>query len=178
MSEANMPLTREQKQNAIEDLKEKINKQKSIVFVDFSGINSKQNFELRDKLKEAGCLFKVVKKTLLKIAFEKCKIPFWQKMKEDIPGQIALIFGFEEENESPKITYEFLKENKNLKILGGLFENNFKDTEEVITLAKLPSRQELLGKLTGTISAPISNFVSVLRGNIKGLITVLTKVKT
>lgn len=173
-----MPLTRKQKQNAIEDLKEKINKQKSIVFVDFSGINSKQDFDLRGKLKKAGCLFKVVKKTLLKITFDKCKIPFCQKMKEDIPGQIALIFGFEEGNESPKITYEFSKKNKNLKILGGFFENNFKNAEEVIILAKLPSRQELLGKLTGTISAPLSNFVNVLRGNMKGLIYVLTKIKT
>ena len=172
-----MALTRGQKQNIVEDLKEKIDKQKSIVFVDFSGINSKEIFELRGKLKKAGCLLKVAKKTLLKIAFGKYKIPFWKKMKENIPGQMALIFGFEEENESPKITYEFSKENKNLKILGGFFEDNFKGTEEVITLAKLPSRQELLGKLVGTISTPISNFANVLRGNLINLVFVLKEIK-
>ena len=172
-----MALTREQKQNIIKDLEEKINKQKSIVFVDFSGINSKKIFELRDKLKKAGCLLKIAKKTLLKIAFGKCKIPFWQKMKESIPGQIALIFGFEEENESPKITYEFSKENESLKILGGFFEDGFRSNEEVIALAKLPGRQELLGRLTGTVSAPLSNFVDVLRGSLRNLVFVLKEIK-
>jgi len=171
-----MALTKQQKQNAIEDLKDKISQQKSMVFIDFSGIDSKKTFELRDKLKKTGCLLKVTKKTLLKIAFDRCKIPFWQKMKENVPGQIALIFGFEEENESPKITYEFSKENKSLKILGGFFEDDFRSSEEVIAFAKLPGRQELLGRLTGTILAPLSNFADVLRGNLRNLVFVLKEI--
>jgi len=172
-----MSLTRKQKQNAIKDLKEKIDKQKSMVFVDFSGIDSKKTLELRDKLKKAGCLLKVVKKTLLKIAFEKCKTSFWEKMKESIPGQIALIFGFEEENRSSKIAYEFSIENKELKVLGGFFEDDFRNSEEVIALAKLPGKQELLGRLAGAISAPISNFAGVLRGNLRNLVFVLKEIK-
>ena len=65
-----MALTKEQKQKAVEDLKEKISQQKSIVFADFSKINSKDLFGLRRKLKESGCVLKIGKKTLIRIAFD------------------------------------------------------------------------------------------------------------
>jgi len=66
----------------------------------------------------------------------------------------------------------------NLKILGGIFKNEFVEAEKIIELAKLPTREELLARLVGSISAPISNFINVLEANIKGLIYVLTKAKT
>jgi len=66
----------------------------------------------------------------------------------------------------------------NLKILGGFLENKFVEAEKIIELAKLPTREELLARLVGSISAPISNFINVLEANIKGLIYVLTKAKT
>ena len=171
-----MALTKIQKKKIIEDLKEKLSKQKSVVFVDFSGLNSKEIFDLRNKLKKADGLLKVAKKTLLEIAFKKSKIPIWEKIKE-IPGQLALILGFKEGYEFSKIAYEFSQENKNLKILGGFFENDLKDAEEVITLAKLPSREELLANLVGSIAAPISNFNNILKANIKGLIYIIKQIK-
>lgn len=172
-----MALTKLQKEKVIEDLKEKIAEQKSIVFVDFSGLNSKETFDLRDKLKKAGCLLKIAKKTLLRVALEKCKIPIWREVHKNIPGQLALVFGFKEGYESSKITYEFSKENKNLKILGGFLENNFKQVEEVIILAQLPTRPELLGSLIRSVTAPVSNFTNVLRGNLQNLVYLLSEIK-
>ena len=63
------------------------------------------------------------------------------------------------------------------KILGGLLENNILAVEQVLSLAKLPSKQELLAKLVGSLSAPSRNFVGVLQGNLRGLVSVLSQIK-
>ena len=76
-----------------------------------------------------------------------------------------------------KTIFQFSRIDPNLKILGGFLENKFVEAEKIIELAKLPTREELLARLVGSISAPISNFVNVLKANIKGLIFVLKQIK-
>ncbi len=169
-----MALTREQKQKVIEDIKEKINRQKAIVFVVIEGLKAEELFELRKELKGKDCLLTVIKKTLADKVFKENKI---NSNIEEMVGQLALVFGFKDQISSAKISYKFSRKNKKLKILGGLFENSFINTEEVVNLAKIPSREELLAKVVGSIASPISRFVNVLQGNIKGLINVLAKAK-
>ncbi len=170
-----MALTKEQKKKTIEDLKKNLDKKKSIVFIDFSKIKSKDIFALRKKLKAANCVLKVAKKTLLGIAFGK-ESPLWNKAKENIFGQLAVVFGFKDEIAPAKIIGQFSKENENIKILGGIFENKFIDKKEVIVLSNIPPREELLARLTGSIASPLSGLVNVLQGNIRGLINVLSKI--
>jgi len=167
-----MALTREKKNQIIAEVKENLEKQKGMIFIDFSGLDSEDVFKLRKTLKEAGCKFKVVKKSLLQIALKKTKTPISEKIK-DIPGQLALIFDFKEENVSPKITYNFSKDNKELEILGGYLDNEVKESDQVITIAKLPSKKELLSNLANVLSSPRSNFVHVLKGNLQRLTRVL-----
>ncbi len=174
----NMALTKEQKQKAISDLEDKLSQYKSMVFIDYSKVKSKDIFGLRKKLKAAGCLLKVAKKTLLKIAMAEKKVSFWEEIDKNTPGQLAVVFGFEDEIAPAKIVEQSSRENENIKILGGIFENAFVAQEKVLIFAKIPSRQELLGNLVRSIAAPVSGFVNVLQGNIKGLITVLAKAKT
>lgn len=170
-----MPLTKEQKQKIVEELKEKIDRQKSMVFVAIEGLKAVDIFDLRKKLGEENCQLQVIKKTLADIAFKKEKLEFDIKALE---GQFALVFGFGDEISPAKTAYQFSLGNENLKILGGFFEDKFRSAEEIIALAKIPSKQELFAKVVGSISSPISGFVNVLQGNIKGLINVLTKAKT
>ncbi len=170
-----MAFTRAEKQNILEELEKKIEKQKTIIFVDFTGLKVKDFSNLRKKIKAVGDELKVVKKTLMEIAFKKAKI---EADPKKMPGEIALVFGYKDGMGPAKTIYQFSKENEHLKILGGFFEDKFRTAEDIIVLAQLPSREELLAKLLGTISAPVSNFVRVLQGNIKGLITVLAKAKT
>lgn len=176
-----MPKTKEQKQQTITDLKQKVKEQKATVLVDFAGVESKMFFKLRDTLKETGCALKVVKKTLLKKVLEEAKRGDLIKGIEAIPGQMAMAFGFDDETQSARICWEFQENNKDkikqLRILGGIMGESFLTAEEVVGLAKLPSKPILLGQLAGTMQAPISNFVYVLQGNIKGLVTVLSKIK-
>ena len=157
-----MALTKEKKQKSLEDLKKHIAQQKSVVFADFSKVNSKDLFSLRKQLKEAGCALKVAKKTLVRIAFGQSGISFWNNIKKSVPGQLALVFGNEDEIAPARISNKFTKVNENLKILGGIFEKRFIDREKVLALANLPSRDELLGRLMGSISSSTANFVRVL----------------
>ena len=169
-----MPQTKEQKKEIIEKLKENIDKQKSIVFVAYEGMKASDIFDLRKTLKKAECSLVIAKKTLLNIALKEKKINLDAK---ELKGQIGLIFGLEDEISPAKLSYKFQKENGNLKILGGFFKNGIITAENVIELAKLPSKQELIARFIGSISSSISGLANVLEGNIKGLINVLTKAK-
>lgn len=169
-----MPKTKAQKKEIIRDIEEKIDKQKSIVFTAINGLKAKDLFDLRETLKKAECLLLVAKKTLFNIAFKDKKIDADIKKLE---GEAALVFSFADEMSPAKILHQFSKKNENLRILGGLFEKKEITRDEVIALALLPSRQELYSKVVGSIQAPISGFVNVLQGNIRGLLQVLSTIK-
>lgn len=170
-----MPLTRKQKQEVIEDLKEKINRQKVMIFVAIDNLKAKEIFELREKLKEKDCLLCVIKKTLADRVFKESNVNCDVK---EMKGQLALVFGFKDQLSAAKIPYKFSQENENLKILGGFLENNFIDPVKAVELAKIPEREKLLARLVQSIKSPLVNFTSSLQWNIKGLLYVLTKVKT
>lgn len=157
-----MALTKQQKSKQIDSIKEKVSKQKSVIFVDFAKTPSKDLFNLRKTLKESGCNMKITKKTLARIAFGQSGISFWNKIKSSIPGQLALLFGIEDEIAPARISNEFAKKHENFKILCGIFENRFIGKERVLELAQIPPRNELLGRLVGSIYSPVSSFVRVL----------------
>lgn len=157
-----MALTKQQKTKQIGDIKEKISNQKSIVFVDFSKVSAKDMFGLRKALKEAGCNLKIAKKTLVRIAFGQSNISYWDKIKAVIPGQLALVLGIEDEIAPARIANNFAKDHADFKILGGIFEKKFADREKVLVLANLPTKNELLSRLVGSLSSPMASFVRVL----------------
>jgi len=157
-----MALTKEQKTKQIESIKEKVKNQKSVIFVDFNKVPSKDMFSLRKSLKEAGCNLKIAKKTLVRIAFGQSNISFWNKIKSSIPGQLALVFGIEDEIAPARISNIFGKTHENFKILGGIFENRFIAKEKVLELAAIPPRNELLSRLVGSLQSPVASFVRVL----------------
>lgn len=169
-----MALTKAQKQKILEDLKEKIAKQKAMIFVDFTGLKVKDLSDLRRKLKAADCELKVAKKTLMGITFKAAKITIETKK---LPGEVALVFGYKDPISPAKIVYQFSQANPNLKILAGFFENKFWEAEDIIALAQLPTREELLTKLIGSISAPISNLINILQGNLRNLISIFSQIK-
>lgn len=171
-----MALTRQQKQEIINDLKDKISRQKTMVFVDFTGLKVKDLSDLRKKLKKSDSLFRVSKKNLLKIALKDFSSSLAQKI-EELEGEIGVIFGFGDEILPAKIAHNSASENENLKILGGFFEGKFIEKEIVIELAQISSKEGLLTKLVVSVSAPISNFVNALEGNIKGLVYALSAIK-
>lgn len=172
-----MALNREQKQKILEDLKEKIKKQKSMVLVDFTGLGVAKMTGLRKKMKAEDCEFKVAKKTLIQLALKNLDSEINKKIKE-FQGEIALGFGYEDKITPFKILGRFSKKQENLKILGGLLDKEFIGKEQAIVLSELPSREELLARMTRSIQSPISNFANVLQGNIRNLIYALNAIKS
>lgn len=169
-----MALTKIQKQKIVEDLRDKIARQKAIILVGITGLKVKDISELRKRIKKTDGNLKVVKKTLVNLVFKEKKIDFG---KEKFKEELALIFGFKDEILPAKTAYLFSKENAKLKILGGFIENKLKTAEEITTLAQLPARDELLARLVGSIKAPVSNLVYALKYNLKGLVYIFSKVK-
>ena len=157
-----MALTKEQKTKQIKDIKDKLSNQKSIVFVDFAKVPSQDMFALRKNLKESGCNLKIAKKTLVRVAFGQSNLSFWNKIKPSIPGQLALVLGIEDEIAPARISNKFAKEHESFKILGGIFENRFIEKTRVLELASIPTRNELLSRLVGSLSSSTTKFVRVL----------------
>jgi large subunit ribosomal protein L10 len=167
-----MPKTRAQKQVILDGLTEKVKGAKSVVFAKFAKLGVRENEDLRKRLKAEGGEYYVAKKTLLNIAFKnnKQEVDF-----KTMDGQVAAIFGYQDEVAPAKILDVFRKEAEEPKIffLGGILENKFISKEMVESLAKLPSKKELYAKLVGSLNAPVSGFVNVLSGNLRGLVTCL-----
>jgi large subunit ribosomal protein L10 len=165
--------TRKQKEEIVSDLIGKLKSSKAVVFSDFKGLSVKDMTILRRELRSEGVDFKVVKKTLINIALKDTGMSADTKVME---GQIAVAVSQEDEVAAAKIIAKMAKANENIKIVSGILGKNTLSREEVMALAKLPSKEELLAKLVGTLNAPVSGFVRVLSGNMRGLVQVLKAV--
>jgi len=170
-----MAKTREQKEQIVKNLEDKLSRMKSLIFSDYFGLTVKEMEELRKNLREKGGEYFVVPKTLLGLALKNTG------MKDidikSIEGGMAVAFGFEDEIAPAKVLAEFSKKHEALKINGGILENAFIPKEKVLELAKLPTKIELIAKVVGSIKAPLSGLVGVCQGILRGLIGVLANAK-
>lgn len=167
-------LTKQQKKELVKELTQKANDAKSIIFVDYKGLKVKDIDEIKKSLREAKVEYLVARKTLLEIALKETGVTMDVR---GMDGQVAAAFSYEDEVVASKTLDKFAKTNENLKFFGGVLEGKVMSATEVKALAKLPSKPELLGKLVGTLNAPVSGFVNVLAGNMRGLVQVLNAVK-
>lgn len=167
--------TKTQKQEVVKDLTDKFKKTKAVVFADYTGMSVARLTELRRKLRTKDNELKVAKKTLIDLAVKNAGITNLDARK--MTGQMAVIMGYGDEVAPAKTIFEFDKKGEQIKILGGILENNFIDAQGVLSLAKLPSKQELLAKAVGSIAAPLTGMVNVLQGNLRGLVQVLSQIK-
>jgi len=169
-----MAKTRKQKEAIIDSLDQKVLNMKSAVIVDYKGMKVKDITVLRKNLRAQSVDFSVAKTTLLRIAFKKHNIAIDESM---LKQPVAVAFAMDDEVAPAKEIEKFAKTNESIEILGGILENKQIDADAVRRLAALPSKQELYGKLVGTIAAPLSGFVNVLAGNLRGLVNVLNAYK-
>ncbi len=169
-----MAKTREQKEQTVTELTTAFKASKLAVLTDYRGLDVPAISELRSNLREVGVSYTVAKNTLVKIALAAA-----EKNVDDtsvFAGPVGIAFGADEV-EAARIVYEFAKTNDALEILGAIDEDGKVLTkEEVMALAKLPSREQLLGQVVGTIAAPLSGFVRVLNGNVSGLVYALSAI--
>jgi len=167
-----MPKSKQQKKEVLTGLADKIQRAKSIVFTSFNALTVKDNEELRLKLREVEGEYYVAKKTLLNLAFK--NNPIEGLNVKDLDGKVATIFSYGDEVAPAKIVLGFRKDREDkIAFIVGVLEGRFLSQVEMESLAKLPSKQELYAQMVGSLNAPISGFVNVLAGNLRGLVNAL-----
>jgi large subunit ribosomal protein L10 len=172
-----MPKNKNQKQEILSHLSEKIKKSKALVFAGFNALGVKDNEALRAKLRDEKNEYYVAKKTLLSKALKENNLDINVK---DFDGKVATIFSYEDEVSPAKIIGHFRKDKEKegkIFFLGGILEGKFLSKEQVEALSKLPSKTELYAKLVGSLNAPISGFVNALAGNLRNLVGVLKAIE-
>ena len=167
------------KQAVVAQLKEQLESAKGVVLTSYKGLTVAQDTELRRELREAGVSYHVVKNTMLRIAAKEAGI---EGIEEHLEGTTAFAFSTEDAVAPAKVICGFIKKNKLedaevLTVKVGMVEGKVIGVDEVKALATLPSREELIAKLLGSMNAPISNTVNVLQGVIRNAVYVLDAVR-
>jgi large subunit ribosomal protein L10 len=166
-----MAKTRQSKEETLTTLVDKLKRMKSLVFTHYQGLTVKDVTELRSLLRKEQVDLLVAKKTLLRKALKEVNAD--TSIVDQLDGDLALAFGFGDEVTPAKLLQAFAKTHPTVKLSGGLVEGQFLNAEQAVALAKLPSRPELLAKTVYVLNSPISGFVQVLGGTMRGLINVL-----
>ena len=148
-----------QKQGEVEALAEKMKDAKLILLTDYRGINVTDVTELRTDLRKVNSKYAVIKNNITRRALAECGL---EGLDEQLEGPTAVIMSNEDYLEPSKIIYNFSKNNDYYKIKGGVIEGKVMTAEEIITLAKLPSRQTLLGMLAGALLGNVTKLAVAL----------------
>ena len=148
----------EMKKGVVAEIAEKLQKSASCVVVDYKGLKVEEVTELRNKFREAGIDYKVYKNTLVRRAAAEVG-NMAQFDDVNLVGTNAIAFGYEDPVAPAKIVNDFAKTHPKLELKMGFVEGEFYDAENIKKLAEIPSREELIEKLLGSLKAPVSNFV-------------------
>ncbi len=145
------------------------------VLVDYSGISVANDTGLRKELREAGCQYKVVKNTLLRLAFKEAGI---DGLDEYLNGNTAVAYSDSGYTEAPKILTQYVRKNPSaaFKIKAGFVDGGVVDADGVGNLAKLPPKEVLVAQVLGGFNAPIQGFANVLSGTIRSLVIALNAI--
>ena len=169
-----MPKTKQQKLETINSLGEGLKGATAVVFANFQGLKVSEAEELRRECRKNDIQVIAAKKTLVKRACED------MGLKDINPkvfaGGVATFMALGDEISAARVVNNFAKTHDILKIFGGVMDGKFVDVSVVKSLANLPSKQELLARLVGSLNAPVSGFVNVLAGNLRGLVGVLNNI--
>ena len=148
-----------QKKEEVSKLADKMKEAKLILLTDYRGINVEDVTTLRADLRKGNAEYKVIKNNITRRALAECKI---EGLEEQLEGPTAVIMSLEDYLEPLKAIYNFSKDNDYYKIKGGVIDGKVMTTEELITLAKLPSRETLLSMLAGALLGNISKLAVAL----------------
>ncbi len=148
-----------QKKEEVSKLAEQMKEAKLILLTDYRGINVTDDTTLRRDLRAVGAKYSIIKNNITKRALAECGI---EGLEEKLEGPTAVVISNEEYLEPSKIIYKFSKDNDYYQIKGGVIEGKVMSAEEIITLAKLPSKETLLSMLAGALLGNISKIAVAL----------------
>ena len=163
----------EAKEAAVADLADRMSRSSIAIATDFSGLSVNDITELRKRLREQGVEYKVVKNRIAAIAAVQSGI---ESFKEIFEGATGVVFGYDDVVAAAKVVDEYVKQTRvELKIRNGVMDGAVITPVQILALAALPPKDELIAKLLGQMNAPIAGLVHVLNGTISGLAIVLQR---
>ena len=148
-----------QKEKEVEELAAKIKEAKIVLLTDYRGISVEQVTNLRADLRKSNSEYRVIKNNITRRALAKCE---YEGLDELLEGPTAVVMNNEDYLDAAKAIYNFAKDNDFYKIKGGIIEGKVMTAEEIITLAKLPSKETLIGMLAGALLGNISKLAVAL----------------
>lgn len=169
-----MPKTRAQKADIVAKIADRFKKMKAAAFSQAHGFTMEDADKIRAKAAEKQVEVFIAKKTLLALAAKEAGI---ELAADKLQGSVLTAVGYGDEVSAAKLLKDLSKEKETMKLLAGVLEGHMMSQAEVTQLASLPTKQELLSKMVGSLNAPVSGFVNVLAGNVRGLVTVLSAIK-
>lgn len=168
-----MAISREAKESAVAQLSNDLGRIKLAVMTDYRGLTVTEVEELRGILREQGMTYRVTKNTLLRIAAKNNKA-LADVEPTAFTGPMALAMGFDDEVAPARIIFQYAKQHDALEIVGAITgDGQVLDAAQVKALANLPSREQLIAQVVGTIAAPLTGFVGVMAGNVRSIINLL-----
>ncbi|MBQ1844006.1 MAG: 50S ribosomal protein L10 [Lachnospiraceae bacterium] len=150
----------ELKQPVVDEISEQIKDAQSVVLVDYRGLTVAQDTDLRKQLREAGCTYKVYKNTMMKRAFAGTDC---EQLSDLLEGTNAIAISKDDATAPARIITKVAKDAPALEIKAGIVEGSYYDAAGMKTIASVPSRDELLSRLLGSLQSPITNFARVLK---------------
>jgi large subunit ribosomal protein L10 len=175
MQQEGMFLVKPEKNDLVQNIRKRLTGSQVAVLTDYRGLTANEMTDLRRGLREVGIDFKIFKNTLTRIAAKECDL---EELEEFLTGPTAIAFGFDNPEAAAKIVSNFSKEHEGLKIKGGILDGEVIPATAIKALASLPSREELLAKLAGSLNAPIFRLVNVLSNPIRGFVNALNQITT
>ncbi|MFQ5705809.1 MAG: 50S ribosomal protein L10 [bacterium] len=167
-------MARPEKVAVVEEVASKIKDAKSVFLTDFTGLNVEEINKLRRSFRAASVEYRVVKNTLARLS---CKAAGHEELVEYLEGPTALAFGESDPVTPAKVITEFARKTDKPKIKACLFEGVLVGTDRMGEIASLPSKNELIAKLLGTMNAPLTGLAVSLSGILRNLAYALQAVK-
>lgn len=150
----------ELKKPVVEEIAELLDGAQSAVIVDYRGLTVEEDTKLRKELREAGVTYKVYKNTMINFAI---KGTDFETLAPHLEGPTAIAVSKTDATAPARILYNFAKKAEALELKAGVVEGVYYDAEQIKSIAAIPSREELLSKLLGSIQSPITNFARVIK---------------
>ena len=150
----------ELKKPIVDQISEELNGAKAAVLVDYRGITVEQDTELRKQLREAGVIYKVYKNTMINFAVKGTE---FEELSKHLEGPTAIAISKEDATAPARILYNFAKNAPKLELKAGVVDGAYYDEKGIQVIATIPSREELLSKLLGSMQSPITNFARVIK---------------
>ena len=150
----------ELKKPIIDEIAENLNGAVGVVVADYRGLTVEQDTELRKQLREAGVVYKVYKNTYITKAIAGTE---FESLKDKLEGPTAIAISKTDATAPARILNNFAKTAEKLQLKGGVVEGTFYDEKGIQVIASIPSRDELLSKLLGSLQSPITNFARVIK---------------